>query len=447
MPPFDIDLFGAAQGPGLNAPSVPARAGAGAFGTIGAGLLDLSQLIASRGQKAGGNLQALNDQDLQRQKLALLERQIGESRAKAEHDQFMDLLKLPGPQRNAVLPSYFKKWGVDTQSDEGKAKLALWKSIGDEEAKFVQEAAAELKIPGRALAVLPVEQQVKLLSQFMIQKHKSAEDLKQKGFLPTPEGGVTGVPGFAEEMARRKGLEAEASGRIQGMTRSQAFELQAMGVDPLQATPEQKSEALRRIQARSVETAQAQAEARGRGAAKEAANIAEQRQLGKDIGTSREQLARLKQIKDTFEPGFQTWETKLGNYFLSIKEKAGAKLSPEQQMDLARYSDFRALAFQNLNLYIKEITGAQMSVPEFTRLSKSMPDPDTDSPTQFKAKMDQAIRVASRAAERYEIARKRGLTDKENFAKETGVSLFDKEGPSGAGQKPTAGSVLQKFGY
>ena len=143
MPPFEIDLFGAAQGPGLNAPSVPARAGAGPLGTIGAGLLDMSQLIASRGLKAGGNLQGLNEMDLQRQKLALLERQIAAGvegrKQEIQMKSFATLLELAvkNPQLAAkVGPQMLESFGV-----EKKATGQLMGELGamaDEDKQTIQ---------------------------------------------------------------------------------------------------------------------------------------------------------------------------------------------------------------------------------------------------------------------------------------------------------------------
>jgi hypothetical protein len=71
-------------------------------------------------------------------------------------------------------------------------------------------------------------------------------------------------------------------------------------------------------------------------------------------------------------------------------------------------------AYENLNLYIQEITGAQMSQEEAKRLRRVMPDPgdgifDGDSPVQFEANLNDAMSRVRASLNRYKDLRERGL--------------------------------------
>ena len=72
-----------------------------------------------------------------------------------------------------------------------------------------------------------------------------------------------------------------------------------------------------------------------------------------------------------------------------------------------------------MNEYIKSITGAAMSEPEAQRILRGMPNPgqglfDGDSPTEFKAKLDDAMKQTRLALARYEYIKRNGigLTDR-----------------------------------
>ena len=109
--------------------------------------------------------------------------------------------------------------------------------------------------------------------------------------------------------------------------------------------------------------------------------------LQQKIITSGEQYDNLMAIYDAFDPSFLTWEGKLSGLFSSLKEKAGVDLSSEDQSKLRKLRGFERNVNEALNLYIKAITGAQMSEAEAQRLKKAFPNLD-DSPTDFLAKLD-----------------------------------------------------------
>lgn len=109
---------------------------------------------------------------------------------------------------------------------------------------------------------------------------------------------------------------------------------------------------------------------------------------------SAEALARLEAVGSTFDSKFLEFGTKVKVAFNEFREKAGGilgEVSAEDQQQIADYETFALNTISNLNLYIKEITGAQMSEPEAERLSKGVPTLD-DSPSAFKAKMAAVVR-------------------------------------------------------
>jgi len=133
---------------------------------------------------------------------------------------------------------------------------------------------------------------------------------------------------------------------------------------------------------------------------------------GKIFDTA-EGMSRLDGIQKSFKPEFMTMGGGLKAGWIKMVDKiraGGMKPTPEQTKYLTEYTQFKQDAWDNLNRYIKEITGAQMSEAEAARLMRSMPNPGTsfydgDSPSEFKAKMDNSVRQLKLAAARYTYLR------------------------------------------
>ena len=71
------------------------------------------------------------------------------------------------------------------------------------------------------------------------------------------------------------------------------------------------------------------------------------------------------------------------------------------------------LKVDNLNQYVKDVTGAAMTEAEAKRIIQGMPNAGTgvfdgDSPTQFKSKLDAAVKRLGMANARYTYAQKTG---------------------------------------
>ena len=96
-----------------------------------------------------------------------------------------------------------------------------------------------------------------------------------------------------------------------------------------------------------------------------------------------EGISRLNEIAATYKPEYLQLDTKLKTLKTKWQEigegtHIGAILgtaSPEDQQLLSDFSDFKRNSIGNINLYIKEITGAQMSEKEADRIRLGMPDP------------------------------------------------------------------------
>lgn len=151
---------------------------------------------------------------------------------------------------------------------------------------------------------------------------------------------------------------------------------------------------------------------------------------GKLLG-AREGLARLHSIAERFKPEYQEIPTRLGVAWTGLKARFGAgDISPEDRRSLTDFVKYRRGAISNINLYIKEITGAQMSEAEADRLRLAVPDPGEgiypkDDPITFKAKMDSAVEDLEKAAVRYEHYLNQGITDPEEIARRTPLDTME----------------------
>jgi len=148
------------------------------------------------------------------------------------------------------------------------------------------------------------------------------------------------------------------------------------------------------------------------GLGKEAINQIEEEGINVSAG-----LQRLSMIEKSFRPEFMELGTRLGTSISKWKEKLGGKLQGQDKADLENFSAFKRDALDNLNRYIKEITGAQMSIQEAERIQRGMPNPgagifDGDSPTEFKSKMEATVKALRLSGARLAFTRQHGLSIK-----------------------------------
>jgi len=131
-----------------------------------------------------------------------------------------------------------------------------------------------------------------------------------------------------------------------------------------------------------------------------------------------EQLKRMRIIQRGFKPEYQELGARLARAWTGLKAHVGMDVSEDEKTKLSEYKSFQRKAIENINLYIKELTGAQMSEKEADRLRLAQPDPGEkwylgDDPITFKAKMDDVIKFAGASVARYNKYRAEGLSDNE----------------------------------
>lgn len=113
----------------------------------------------------------------------------------------------------------------------------------------------------------------------------------------------------------------------------------------------------------------------------------------------------------SFDKEFLTITGKAKFKALALADQAGIPLSDELKGELTKFAEFKSGALNDLNLYIKEITGAAMTVSEAERLRKTMPDPENDGPTEFLAKMNKVYDETLLVRQRAMSALDQGLPD------------------------------------
>jgi hypothetical protein len=136
--------------------------------------------------------------------------------------------------------------------------------------------------------------------------------------------------------------------------------------------------------------------------------------LESKITATKEQFNRVKAIAAEFKPEYQEIGSRLGAAWTGIKAKLGEGVPKEDAKFLTDFKQYQRKATENINLYIKEITGAQMSEKEADRLRLAQPDPGEkwytgDDPITFKAKMDDVLKFSRAATARYEYYLSKGF--------------------------------------
>ena len=161
-------------------------------------------------------------------------------------------------------------------------------------------------------------------------------------------------------------------------------------------------------------------------------------EIDKKIFNATEQAARLADVESKYRPEFLT----VGGGLKAIgakwweKIKGQGSLSLETQKYLEDYSDFKMSAIENINNYIRDMTGAQMSAEEAMRLRQGVPDPGDDplsgdSPSEFTRKLNSKHKMMRLAMARYTFLRSgkwKGGKFSGDISKGAPISLRQMEG-------------------
>lgn len=138
----------------------------------------------------------------------------------------------------------------------------------------------------------------------------------------------------------------------------------------------------------------------------------------------------LEMIKATYSPEFQTLGGKAKRIGLEVWDMIDPDTTTKEGREyLTSVTEWKTRAWNQINDYIKEITGAQMSEAEARRILRSLPDPDDDffsvtSPTVYMAALNTAIDEAKLASARTKYFLAKGL--KPEFVKTEKTELNNK---------------------
>jgi len=153
--------------------------------------------------------------------------------------------------------------------------------------------------------------------------------------------------------------------------------------------------------------------------------------LEEDFIGNDNRIQRLNTIRSQIleNPEFLQFAGKLKSSILNKADKIGIPLTEGGKEFLVKQSQFIRDSIENINAYIKEITGAQMSEKEANRLRLAQPDPGEDvlsgdGPTKFIAKADGALKAATLAQARAAYFLEKGIVhDFSDPTREPPISL------------------------
>jgi hypothetical protein len=134
-----------------------------------------------------------------------------------------------------------------------------------------------------------------------------------------------------------------------------------------------------------------------------------------------EQLSRMMKIYDAWKPEYSQLGTRFKAAWTGTKAFLGREIDKQDEKMLTDFKKWQRKSIENINLYIKELTGAQMSEKEADRLRLAQPDPGEnwwqgDDPITFKAKMDDVLKGTRAAVARWDYYKNKGLSEQQIVA-------------------------------
>lgn len=141
-----------------------------------------------------------------------------------------------------------------------------------------------------------------------------------------------------------------------------------------------------------------------------------QNKIDETILNAGARLQRLREVEKNMRPEYLQFGTMAKGGWASIKDKLGLASAEDKKLvsDMARaYST----AFEDMNVSIKEASGATVTDGEAARLRKQMPTPPTgpfdwsaDGPSEYFAKLKQNVRMMKLAEARALYMKRNGLS-------------------------------------
>ena len=134
-------------------------------------------------------------------------------------------------------------------------------------------------------------------------------------------------------------------------------------------------------------------------------------ELQNRILVNKDSMERLSAIKDDFRKEFLQIPTQAWVKVLDLAERATIDLSPDQRQLVDEFNTFETGVLENLNIYIHDMTGAQMSEFEAKRLMKALPVMKMGE-TKFKSKLEAVYKRLALADRRYRFMLNAGMIEK-----------------------------------
>lgn len=156
-------------------------------------------------------------------------------------------------------------------------------------------------------------------------------------------------------------------------------------------------------------------------------------EVEKGVLTDAAAITRLNNIQFSYRPEYQNIQYRGKQAWNTLADKVFRDKLPEsEKRQLTEYSQYKQNSLQNLNQTIKDLTGAAMGVQEADRIITSLPNAGTgifdgDSPTEFEAKLNNAVQQTKYSLMRKNYALKNGLKW-ENIALEKMPSIIQERG-------------------
>lgn len=131
------------------------------------------------------------------------------------------------------------------------------------------------------------------------------------------------------------------------------------------------------------------------------------------LGVTKRVMA-LDQIASQYKPEYQRFANRAEYAALGVKDSTIGLTNKEKQ-DLTEFSSYKRNAVDQINQYIHDMTGSAMGVQEAQRLMRAIPNAgsgifDGDSPTEFKAKLDDVISKTKMAVARLAYIKRNGMS-------------------------------------
>ena len=133
-------------------------------------------------------------------------------------------------------------------------------------------------------------------------------------------------------------------------------------------------------------------------------------ELQNRILVNKDSMERLSTIKEDYQKEFLQIPTQAWVKVLDFAERLSVDLSPDQQKLVDEFNTFETDVLENLNIYIHDMTGAQMSEFEAKRLTKALPVMKMGE-TKFKSKLEAVYKRLALADRRYRFMLNAGMIE------------------------------------